>query len=301
MNATASPIADGEEPVVSPELALVDPVLAAWARERLPDYPPYPPVRIEPPAPSEPEPVPAQPPGPAEADVIPFPQREPEEEPRRVAASFGPAGRLIVAAIVLVAAGLYAHDRLTSEHAAFSVVPAGVTPQTTPAGVSTTRKRPVPTNGVKARSVVRQRQRPAAQQQQQHATVQLHPATAKPHPATAKPKPATSAAAKPATRSPKRTAAVGVAPPRAFGWAKVPRATSYRVQFFRGPQLVYAATTTRAGLTLARSWTFRGRQQRFTPGTYRWTVQPVFGAAKTARVGKPIVDATLKVVASSGG
>jgi hypothetical protein len=275
-----SPFADGEEPVVSPELALVDPVLAAWSRQRLPAYPPYPPVRLEParPAPVEIEPT-VEPAAAPVAQVIPFPAREPDAEPesQRVARSFAPAARMMIAAVVLVAAGLYAHDRLTqhdaaqrdgAQHAAFNVLPPATAPSAPTAPAKTSPAAPA---------------------------ARTHPAAAKPAKTSPTAKPRASAKPRAATKpAAKKAAVLATPPPQAFGWPKVRNATAYRVAIFRGQRLVYAATTARSGVTFARTWTFHGRSEHFAPGAYRWWVRPVLAHG---RIGAPIVSSTFTVVA----
>jgi hypothetical protein len=74
---------------------------------------------------------------------------------------------------------------------------------------------------------------------------------------------------------------------RRFAWAPVPRAAGYHVEFFRGSTRVFAASTRRAEIALPRRWRFRGRSQSLEPGDYRWYVWPVFretGRAPAASV-----------------
>jgi hypothetical protein len=81
--------------------------------------------------------------------------------------------------------------------------------------------------------------------------------------------------------------------PRAtqFGWPVVPKATSYRVRFFRLGDEVFQAKTVKPRIVLPVRWRFDGTVQRLTAGTYHWMVQPGFGSDSAPRYGKAIVDA----------
>jgi hypothetical protein len=81
--------------------------------------------------------------------------------------------------------------------------------------------------------------------------------------------------------------------PRAtqFGWPVVPKATSYRVRFFRLGDEVFQAKTVEPRIVLPVRWRFDGTVQRLTSGTYHWMVQPGFGPVSAPRYGKAIVDA----------
>jgi hypothetical protein len=76
-----------------------------------------------------------------------------------------------------------------------------------------------------------------------------------------------------------------------FGWPPVPKATSYRVRFFRDGRLVFAANTVQPRVVLPARWRFGGRAQRLRTGTYHWVVQPGFDAQRARRYGKAIVSA----------
>lgn len=99
--------------------------------------------------------------------------------------------------------------------------------------------------------------------------------------ADAEPAPVTTAAAKSA--------------PRNFGWVPVERASHYHVAFFRGKEKIFEAWPRRPPLVLQPRWTFKGRSFSLAPGQYRWVVRPGFGRRKSARYGKPVVDAGLVV------
>jgi len=73
-------------------------------------------------------------------------------------------------------------------------------------------------------------------------------------------------------------------PPRLL-WARVPNASYYNVQLFRGTQKVLTTWPTSNRFTLPRTWTYRGRQQALRPGVYRWYVWPGFGQRSRARYG----------------
>ncbi len=78
----------------------------------------------------------------------------------------------------------------------------------------------------------------------------------------------------------------------AFGWARVPEASYYRIRFFRGGREVFEALRTRAGIVLPANWRFRGRKFALSPGRYRWVVQAGFGVPSSKRYGKTVVAAT---------
>jgi ribosomal protein L34 len=78
-------------------------------------------------------------------------------------------------------------------------------------------------------------------------------------------------------------------PASVFVWLPVRGASHYKVEFFRGGRKVFEARTAKARLELPRRWTFRGRRFEVTPGNYRWSVQPGFGARSNARYGATIV------------
>ena len=79
---------------------------------------------------------------------------------------------------------------------------------------------------------------------------------------------------------------------RRFVWAPAPRASSYRVQFFRGSILVFEATTKKPEVTLPARWILRGVRRALTPGTYRWNVWPITPSGQRS---KAIVQAELSV------
>ena len=242
-----------EETVLSPELALVDPALAAWARTRLPDLSHAAPVVREQPAPGPPPEV-VQTDGSAprgsyaEGTLPPWRDgaREAAELPitleRRRAPHMRSLGRatLAAAAVVLAAAGVLAGD------------------------------------------VIRQHGRtlPAAF----NFTVQT----------AANAPPATSAKA-PALSSPRaKPPGASLGSTRGFVWVPVAATSAYDVEFYRAGRRIFAARTTHAKLTVAKSWIYRGRRERFTPGMYRWYVWPIYKSGSGAR-GTPIVNSVLIV------
>jgi hypothetical protein len=79
----------------------------------------------------------------------------------------------------------------------------------------------------------------------------------------------------PGRSSPPAQADVARSASRRFAWAPVSGASAYRVEFFRGSTLVYTASTSRPQIELPVTWTFGGRQERLAPGRYRWYVWPV--------------------------
>jgi hypothetical protein len=75
--------------------------------------------------------------------------------------------------------------------------------------------------------------------------------------------------------SPKAGARVTRAP--LLVWRRVSRASYYNVQIFRGKRKVLSAWPTRTRLQLRARWKYLGRNERLTPGRYRWFVWPGYG------------------------
>lgn len=107
----------------------------------------------------------------------------------------------------------------------------------------------------------------------------------------------TTAAGKP--RRPGRTPrqrteepAGGIALPRRFAWAPVARASAYRVEFYRRSERILAATTTHAQIVIPARWESGGRVRRLQPGDYRWYVWSIVDGK---RAPSAIVQAKLVV------
>jgi len=82
---------------------------------------------------------------------------------------------------------------------------------------------------------------------------------------------------------------------RTFIWLAVPRATHYRVTFYRGRSKVFEAWPSRPRLVIPITARYGGHRTRFTRGRYTWTVRPAFGPRARARYGAPIVNSTWRV------
>ena len=78
--------------------------------------------------------------------------------------------------------------------------------------------------------------------------------------------------------------------PRRFVWAPAARASGYDVAFFRGSSLVFSAKTKRPDVSLPASWMRGGKRQTLEPGAYRWYVWPVVSGR---RASEAIVQAEL--------
>ena len=77
-------------------------------------------------------------------------------------------------------------------------------------------------------------------------------------------------------------------PTRTFAWVSQARAAYYQVAFFRNGRRFYQRRTRAPRVTVPR-------RVRFTPGDYRWTVQPAIRAKNGVRLADPIVDSTFRV------
>ena len=80
--------------------------------------------------------------------------------------------------------------------------------------------------------------------------------------------------------------------PQRFVWAPDARASGYEVAFFRGAALVFSRSTKRAEVSIPASWSFAGRRLSLEPGEYRWYVWPIVGGR---RASEAIVQAKLVV------
>jgi hypothetical protein len=79
---------------------------------------------------------------------------------------------------------------------------------------------------------------------------------------------------------------------RVFVWPEVSRATFYKVEFFRRGRRIFEASPGIPRLELPLRWVFRGRHFRLTPATYRWEVRAAFGPRSRPRYGKLITRST---------
>jgi hypothetical protein len=111
------------------------------------------------------------------------------------------------------------------------------------------------------------------------------PAATEQRPASGKPRSDTSS-------SRNRSGTPPALAPRRFAWAPADGASGYHVELFRGPSRVFAADTTRPQITIPAKWTFDGRQHRLEAVAYRWYVWPIVSGR---RASKAVVQARLVV------
>ena len=93
-----------------------------------------------------------------------------------------------------------------------------------------------------------------------------------------------------AMRTPPPGASIHAAP--TLSWRATPGAVLYNVQLFRGSRKILSAWPRTAALRLASRWTYGGREQRLSRGTYRWYVWPAYRHGKGYRFGKLVGRST---------
>ena len=86
-----------------------------------------------------------------------------------------------------------------------------------------------------------------------------------------------------------------VTSPPLLRWRPVRRATYYNVQLYRAGRKLLTAWPRRTSLQLRSSWRFAGREQRLTPGTYRWYVWPGYGPTSARKYGRMLGTSTFVV------
>src|SRR5215216_593647 len=93
------------------------------------------------------------------------------------------------------------------------------------------------------------------------------------------------------------TSGARVAAPPLLRWRTAARATYYNVQLYRGRVKVLSTWPARPRLQLRTRWTFLGRQQRLSPGSYRWYVWPGYGRPSARRYGRLLGQSSFVLVA----
>jgi hypothetical protein len=93
-----------------------------------------------------------------------------------------------------------------------------------------------------------------------------------------------------------RTGARVTSPP-VLRWRRVAKASYYNVQLYRGRVKVLSTWPTRTSLQLRVRWTYLGRQQRLSRGTYRWYVWPGYGRPAARRYGRLLGQSTFTMAA----
>jgi hypothetical protein len=86
-----------------------------------------------------------------------------------------------------------------------------------------------------------------------------------------------------------------VTKPPLLRWKAVPGATYFNVQVWRGSVKVLSAWPAASRYQLTPTWTYAGKVQKLTPGTYVWYVWPGLGARADAHYGKLLGSRTFVV------
>ena len=109
---------------------------------------------------------------------------------------------------------------------------------------------------------------------------------------TVPPTPASSPTQSPTAPTPQSGSPVAQ-PPR-FVWPAEPGALGYRVALYRAGVQIFERDVTGTALEFPATWTYGGKLESLTRGTYHWIVWPLV-ALDPARAGKPIVSARYTV------
>jgi hypothetical protein len=271
---------------ISPELALVDPVLAAAARELLP-----PPGEFRPRSSAEPV-VRERTATPVDPPVAPVP------EPAPVAIEAAPPRRrrgrrtakvmvLSVAAAAVFVLGYVVGDR-TSSSSSGTELAARTDALSEASHASSTDvhgplRRPAsgaaPTTPTLAPKTTTTAAAPQKSTTHETTTQASTPRSSPPprRTTTAPRRPTTTTNPAQTATKPKPPAESGFVPARTWTWAPVAGATAYRVTFIRDASPFYRATTREARIDLPAS-------VKFVRGTYTWSVVPVVNGRPAAAV-----------------
>ena len=241
---------------VSPELALVDPEIAALARTNLPQLVPE--TRESGSAPTDPsrrELV-------ARKDVNPAPSLE-----RAIARRRFVLGTPRLAAVAFVALTVLGGAAIVVPRDVGGPVPVAGSGAGEPGGAEPKRM-----DGRKPRIQGIQRAKPQSAARTTPAKAVTRSRDRKG--ARAEPRPAIPSAAASTTEAPRSRG-------RVLRWRDAPRATAYQVQLFRAEGEVLVRTVEENRFPIPRTWRHNGTTYRLEPGRYRWYVWAAVGGRWT--------------------
>jgi hypothetical protein len=233
--------------VLSPELALVDPELAAWARLRLQEDA----VAAEVAAAAAPavESAPA---------VL-----EPEPRPRSLLPL---AIATTVAAAIIGSIAVAVHASSGNSPTTQAAAPEAATPANTEPTTTTTT---TPSAKTPTATTTHATKAPTATTLATKTPTATTTAPATTTPAATTTKPATATTPATTTSTPATTTPAAAIP---FAWPSVSGARGYVFTLSRGTKIIYRAQTTAEQLTVKRSWRYQGQRYRLSRGAYRWRV-----------------------------
>jgi len=95
-------------------------------------------------------------------------------------------------------------------------------------------------------------------------------------------------------RSPKDGARLKKAPK--LMWARDAEASYYNVQLMRKGVKVFSIWPSKPSYKLTKTWKYRGRKYKLTPGTYQWYVWPGYGPRSKVVYGQMLGSRTFRIV-----